>query len=427
MKNNGRDNRDNKRDIGRDGRMENDRATREAKWKKIFNMAPCACCGASDHAMLSPNRDAAGQAIQCEYICPATQYSTWEEGRHAQPPFMKFTANASKFAKMCDNDVSRAHEALRKYMEHGSGQYKNQQDRSTFKSAVLMACKAPQSVEAYPRHVRVMDAKREERCESCMIEDVNYDGDGNRVNELSIEYDSTDIEVGGDQGIVVAIGNHVNGLSGETGQTIRHSALHLLLATQVTRATAADITAFQYGQDDEAVAKVSEDLINDDQFSRGLMVRLRMPYGKEYVVPYTKVTGRILADTGSTTTLINEDFAIGRGLVVEDGAREVILRDVNNGAKIVKKQCYLRLTLTTVWGDEVTATLLALCVKNLSHDLLLGMRDLERYKVSVIPHRGEAQMQIGDSIEVFPMLDGVQIRHLQELTNIQMEESNDRC
>jgi hypothetical protein len=217
MKGNGRDTRDNKRDVGRDGRMENDRATREAKWKKIFNMAPCACCGASDHAMLSPNRDAAGQAIQCEYICPATQYSTWEEGRHAQPPFMKFTANASKFAKMCDNDASRAHEALRKYMEHGSGQYKNQQDRSTFKSAVLMACKAPQSVEAYPRHVRVMDAKREERCESCMIEDVSYDGDGNRVNELSIEYDSTDIEVGGDQGIIVAIGNHVIGLSGETG------------------------------------------------------------------------------------------------------------------------------------------------------------------------------------------------------------------
>ena len=139
------------------------------------------------------------------------------------------------------------------------------------------------------------------------------------------------------------------------------------------------------------------------------------------------MTGRILADTGSTTTLINEDFAISRGLVVEDGGKEVILRDVNNGAKIVRKQCYLRLTLTTVWGDEVTATLLALCVKNLSHDLLLGMRDLERYKVSVIPHRGEAQMQIGDSIEVFPMLDGVQIRHLQELTELITDRGNDRC
>jgi hypothetical protein len=96
--------------------------------------------------------------------------------------------------------------------------------------------------------------------------------------------------------------------------------------------------------------------------------------------------------------------------------KNVTLRDVNNGTSIIDKQCFLRLTLTTVWGDQVSATLLALCVKNLGHDLLLGTRDLERYKVSVIPHRGEAQMHIGDAIEVFPMLDGRQIKQLQALT-----------
>ena len=123
-----------------------------------------------------------------------------------------------------------------------------------------------------------------------------------------------------------------------------------------------------------------------------------------------------MADTGSTTTLINENFAIQRGLELTDSPKEITLRDVNNGFSTLTKQCYLRLTLTTIWGDHVTATLQALCVKDLRHDLLLGMRDLHRYKVSVMPHRGEAQMQIGDDIEVFPMLDCDQIRKLQDIT-----------
>jgi len=52
--------------------------------------------------------------------------------------------------------------------------------------------------------------------------------------------------------------------------------------------------------------------------------------------------------------------------------------------------------------------------KDLNHDILLGTRDLERYKICVMPHRGEAQMQVGDNIEVLPMLDGWQINDMQQ-------------
>jgi hypothetical protein len=40
-----------------------------------------------------------------------------------------------------------------------------------------------------------------------------------------------------------------------------------------------------------------------------------------------------------------------------------------------------------------------------------------------MPHRGEAQMQIGEDIEVFPMLDCDQIKKLQDMT----KEGGDEC
>jgi len=74
----------------------------------------------------------------------------------------------------------------------------------------------------------------------------------------------------------------------------------------------------------------------------------------------------------------------------------------------------MRLTLTTVLGEKITIVVLAHCVKNLGHDILLGTKDLERYKLSVLSHRGEALMQIGNTVEILPMLDGMQIKSLQE-------------
>ena len=69
--------------------------------------------------------------------------------------------------------------------------------------------------------------------------------------------------------------------------------------------------------------------------------------------------------------------------------------------------------MTTVTGREVSTILPALCVPNLSHEILLGTKDLERYQVSVIPHLGQAKMTIGDDEVIFPMMDEVSIFELQ--------------
>jgi hypothetical protein len=143
---------------------------------------------------------------------------------------------------------------------------------------------------------------------------------------------------------------------------------------------------------------------------------MEMTYGAEYIVPYKSVHGRILADTGSTTTLINEEFAKKQGLDIRStGAGQILLRDVNDGISELTKQCFLRLTVTTVEGELISFTVLAFCTDRLNHDILLGTRDLERYKIDVSSHRGEAKMELRDGTVAFPMLDATQITHLQQL------------
>jgi hypothetical protein len=101
------------------------------------------------------------------------------------------------------------------------------------------------------------------------------------------------------------------------------------------------------------------------------------------------------------------------GLDINSTGAELVLRDVNNGETVLNDHCYLRLTLTTVLGEKITIVILAHCANDLSHDILLGTRDLEKYQISVVSHRGEAHMTIEDRIEVLPMLDGTQVSHLQ--------------
>ncbi len=154
-----------------------------------------------------------------------------------------------------------------------------------------------------------------------------------------------------------------------------------------------------------------------DNEDTGCWVLMEMTYGAEYIVPYRVVHGRILADTGSTTTLINENFAIKQGLEIKStGSGQIILRDVNDGTSQLTKQCFLRLTITTVEGELISFTVLAFCTDKLKHDILLGTRDLERYKIDVSSHRGEAKMELPDGNVAFPMLDSAQITHLQKLT-----------
>jgi hypothetical protein len=281
-----------------------------------------------------------------------------------------------------------------------------------------MACKAPIKPGEWVRSgTRIVDVQREEQCNSSYIEEQEELGKSIESIDLAKSVESVDDNTRNnksDENVIIAF--HASDHRKDASNMIKHSALHLLLATRVVPVSAAEVESSCEGVTEEAAAKVTEESITNDEFNNDCMVKSRMLYGTEYVIPCTEVQGRILTDTGFTITLINEEFARRKGLVIEKNMKNVTLRDVSNGTSIIDKQCFLRLTLTTVWGDQVSATLLALCVKNLGHDLLLGTRDLERYKVSVIPHRGEAQMHIGDAIEVFPMLDGRQIKQLQALT-----------
>jgi hypothetical protein len=198
-----------------------------------------------------------------------------------------------------------------------------------------------------------------------------------------------------------------------TPQHVSYSALHLMLATHVEPASKADIEAAKNGTVEQTTQRRMEDSVSTAEGGRGGRIRYRMPYGAEYLVPYPEISGRILADTGSTTTLINEEFARRNGLEISDTGTGLVLRDVNNGERVLADHCYLRLTLTTVQGERIMIVVLAHCAKGLSHDLLLGTKDLEKYKISVVSHRGEAHMLVGDTVETLPMLDGTQISHLQ--------------
>jgi hypothetical protein len=201
-----------------------------------------------------------------------------------------------------------------------------------------------------------------------------------------------------------------------TPGVLGYSALHLLLATRIEPATEEEFEAMKKGDWERIITRVDNESVMTREGGRGCKVRFQMPYGREYVVRYPEVCGRILADTGSTTSLINTDFARSRGLEIRSTGAEIVLRDVNNGLSSLVDHCILRLTLTTITGEHIKILILAHCVKDLSHDLLLGTRDLERYQISVMAHRGESQMQINDTIEYLPMLDGLQISQLQRFT-----------
>ena len=206
-----------------------------------------------------------------------------------------------------------------------------------------------------------------------------------------------------------------NGNTAPAAGSLGYSALHLLIATSVEQASEEEIQAIKNREISKMLSRKSDDIYTTVEGGKGCRVKFRMSYGKEFIIPYPEVCGRILADTGSTTTLINRKFAERNGLKNRKTGAEIVLRDVNNGISTLADHCIFRLTLTTVMGEQITILILAHCVTDLSHDLLLGTRDMERYKLSVMTHRGEAQMQIGDTIEILPMLDGGQISHLQTL------------
>jgi len=362
-----------------------------ASFKQVFMTPPCKCCGSPNHTMLHDERGPDGK-MSTEYACPVAACKSWNDARRSTSKPLKYNINAEKFAVMCGNDSQRVMEAWRNFTENGSGRFKTPADLAAIKTSILSYCKS-QSF----RGNKGPPTTTEARTFSC------------RAFFKHDDKENIPPPIARTRSTIIAV--HTGEPTTDDGYPI-HGTLHLLLATKVEPANGEDIRNFQNG-DHEGRASPREEGPSPRSDPSSYRVRLLMPDGESFVVPYREVQGRILADTGSTTTLIDEEFAQNKGLSIEPAPYNIILKDVNNGERNVANRCYLRLTLTTVTGREVIAIILALCVPNLSHDLLLGTRDLERYQVSVIPHLGQAKMTIGEEEMVFPMLDEDSIKQLQ--------------
>jgi len=417
--------------------------SREQYVIRVFCTAPCACCGSDKHAMLSPIKAPDGTPLNSEYICPVAMCESWEEARQLKPPRLKFTPCPKKFATAHKNDINLVHAAIKDYTEKGSGKFRDPGENLAFKNEVLSMCKTPSKSSGGTRVVGSVN--KEERCNSGQVEIEGYRGglritaeQGNsscgtkvvrsvtreeRCNSMSIEL-TTDqregviekegtIEEYEHDGCVIIETYNAHGVT-KAPSPLTHSSLHLMVASKVEPSSKAEIKAFLTKNFEETIFRKFEEDNGEDGL--GCWVLMEMTYGAEYIVPYKSVHGRILADTGSTTTLINEDFAKKQGLDIRStGAGQILLRDVNDGISELTKQCFLRLTVTTVEGELISFTVLAFCTDKLKHDILLGTRDLERYKIDVSSHRGEAKMELRDGTVAFPMLDATQITHLQQL------------
>ena len=401
------------------------REAREAYIVKVFCTAPCACCGSSKHPMLSPIRTPDGQPQTSEYVCPVALCKNWREAKTLKPPRLRFAPCPLKFAAANKHDVNLANAALKEYAEQGSGKFREPSERAAFFKEVLQACKNPTKSGGGTRLIGSVG--KEERCNSGELE---YSSELN-CNSLSVE--GVNVQLGieesrneqremesaregekGYDGCIIIETYNAHGVT-KAPSPLTHSALHLLVASKVEPPSEEEVKNFMEKEFDGTISR-DFDEYNDGE-DTGCWVLMEMTYGAEYIVPYKVVHGRILADTGSTTTLINESFAVRQGLTMEStGSGQILLRDVNDGTSQLTKQFFLRLTITTVEGELISFTVLAFCTDKLKHDILLGTRDLERYKIDVSSHRGEAKMELPDGDVAFPMLDSAQITHLQKLT-----------
>jgi hypothetical protein len=126
----------------RDGQNNGNREAKEAYITKVFCTAPCACCGSSKHAMLSPIRSAEGKAQTSEYICPVAMCDNWNEAKKTKPVKLRFAPCPKKFAAACKNDTNLANAALKDYIERGSGKFRDPKEREVFSDEVMKACKS---------------------------------------------------------------------------------------------------------------------------------------------------------------------------------------------------------------------------------------------------------------------------------------------
>ena len=387
-------------------------------FQRVFMSTPCRCCGSPHHKMLKYVTAPGSTRQYTEYECPVAHYDRWADALKAQNPKSKYYISSEKFANACRKDPSKAMEAFNRYLEHGSGKHLRPQDQETLKRKILNSCNTGQNNndpnQNNSRH-RGSPPPRHERS-NLVIARV--------LSSTTTEYKNTSFYEGrisnmeNEQPPSHNYSMDVGFMSDISTPAVpdapMHGTLHLLVATRVEPATAEDQVKFIHN-DIEGNTLIDTNYPAPDDTRREFRVQLRMPDGNIHTVPYREAQGRVLPDTGSTTTLIDIKFAEKQGLIIERSPYRVALTAVNNSETITSLRCYLRLTLTTLHNEQVVIVIAAMCVPNLSHDILLGTKDLERYNIAVIPGMGEATMMIGTQPVIFPMMDDEAVTNLQTL------------
>jgi hypothetical protein len=332
-----------------------------------------------------------------QYKCPCVESEVWDENPSTILKSNRYKLCPHKVAELCSFDIYKVPSFIDRWITKGSGQYLLPREHSNFEEAVLLTCNDVKNASPHPNDLIDYQPTKAifEQCNHIHTEEVT------KGKELGVEVD----------GYLPIVALHLENTPTTSKSNLGSGTLHLMMATRVEQATDSEIQSFVDGCHADCITTVPENPDYRDERKRYTLT-LRMPGGAKYEVPFLEVLGRILPDTGSTTTLIDEDFAIRQGLQIEPATIRVLLKDVNNGSQEINEQCFVRLTLTTVTCQQVTVTILALCVKNLSHDILLGTRDMERYRVCVVPHLGEARMQTEEGDLIFPMLNGTTINNL---------------
>jgi hypothetical protein len=345
--------------------------------------------------MLSNEKSADGRTYT-EYKCPASLCERWADARQSMIKNLKYQISPQKFAQMCKLDPQKVMEAWKHYCDNGSGKFKKPIEIATLRSSVLSFCKSNNGTKPQVHHSSSISFRKKYPREHPGIQPKTP------ARIISIH-----------SGDPYSKGTNLCG------------TLHLLVASKVEPATADEIENLNSSEINHLESLYATEYRSLDD-PDALRVKLMLPNGESFVVPYKEVQGRILPDTGSTTSLINKKFAESKGLPIEESPYEIILRDVNNGEQTIQHRCYIRLTITTITGHEVVTVLPALCVPDLSHEILLGTKDLERYQVSVIPHLGQAKMTIGYEEMIFPMMDEISISELQR-NLILLNETRQQC
>jgi hypothetical protein len=356
----------------------------------------CMACGSSDHGLLKYDTDITGNHGSRQYRCPFVKNDVWDENIHTMLKNDRYELCPQKVAKECDLDIYQVPTLIDQWIRDGSGQFLTPREHSTFEEAVLLACCEEQI------------SSKETSTSQTSIPSESIEFCNHTSTNASDEIDGLGVEIDGYLPIVAL---HLQNNPTRSMSNLGSGTLHLMMATKVEQANSDHIQSFVDGCHTDCITTITENPEEREE-RKQYTLTLRMPGGARYEVPFKEVKGRILPDTGSTTTLIDEDFAIQQGLTIEPAAIRVLLKDVNNGSQEITEQCFVRLTLTTVTCQQVTVTILALCVKNLSHDILLGTRDMERYRLCVVPHLGEARMQTDEDNFIFPMLNGTTITNL---------------